>query len=394
MRSLQFVVACSAISTKMLNPNYPLMVSPGGHPDSFPDTEPFEFNSATYFLPMMSLLGVAISSIFLGQLSDKVGRKKPLLVMAIISGIGNIVKFYSKDTFWGFCISNLAFGFFLGNLPIAMAVVGDIFVTKRDKERELGNIVGIFVMGNSGGGVIAILMGESGLFAPLWIGAGLMFLAAVLLSVYFIEPGDKRLLASPETDGLVKSGIDDDDDNVKRPETINQVALWNVVGGALADNFGSTALFPLCLSPLAIETFRFNLVGANPPEDPFLSIVGYQWLSVMVALMVVPSTLMTPRVFDLIGPSGTCVFGNVFTGVLTIILLVLGNLDPTRVTFAFFVFFMVSTGLAGSFCLGALSMAQTAHNFFLLFSFQYGGFPFTGMNDVICKMYHIFNLQN
>ena len=89
MRSLQFVVACSAISTKMLNPNYPLMVSPGGHPDSFPDTEPFEFNSATYFLPMMSLLGVAISSIFLGQLSDKVGRKKPLLVMAIISGIGN-----------------------------------------------------------------------------------------------------------------------------------------------------------------------------------------------------------------------------------------------------------------------------------------------------------------
>ena len=37
-----------------------------------------------------------------------------LLVLAIISGIGNIVKYYTRATFWGFCITQLVFGFFLG----------------------------------------------------------------------------------------------------------------------------------------------------------------------------------------------------------------------------------------------------------------------------------------
>jgi hypothetical protein len=48
-------------------------------------------------------------------------------------------------------------------------------------------------MGNSGGGIIAILMQDSGLFAPLWVGAGLMFLSAIAISIWLIEPGDARL---------------------------------------------------------------------------------------------------------------------------------------------------------------------------------------------------------
>lgn len=141
--TLQFAVAMSAINTKMLNPStflgflidwliahqkrshdntqtdYAIMAG-GLHEDSFPDTDPFDFNSATYFLPMMSLLGVAISSIFLGKLSDKLGRKRIIFGLAVISGIGSIVKFFTRETFWGFCITQLVFGFFLGNLPVAM----------------------------------------------------------------------------------------------------------------------------------------------------------------------------------------------------------------------------------------------------------------------------------
>ena len=130
----------------------------GEHPESFTSTAPFGFNSATYFIPMCGLLGVAISSTLMGKLSDKVGRKQPLLWMAIISFAGNIVKYFTSDGFWPFCISNFVFGFFLGNLPVGMAYIGDIYSKKAEKEKELGMLVGVFVMGNAGGGIIAILM--------------------------------------------------------------------------------------------------------------------------------------------------------------------------------------------------------------------------------------------
>jgi len=320
--AVRFAVVAASISTKMLNPNYPIMVSPDvGHPESFPSTEPLGFNSATYFLPMCSLLGVAISSVFLGQISDRLGRKKVMIALAVISVAGNIVKYYTRYTFWGFCIAQFVFGLFLGNLPVAMAYVGDIFTSKKEREDQLSRLVSMFVMGNSGGGIIAILMNGSGLFAPLWVGAGLSVLSAILLSAWMIDPGDERL--KPIGKELLQDECDEDNQELARPETIDHCTMWNVVGGALADNFGSTALFPLCLSPLALQvyTLPFYEQGA----DPILSITGYQWLSVMVAGMVVPSTFLTPHMFSWLGVAGTCVIGNFFTGVLTFSLLLIGT---------------------------------------------------------------------
>ena len=50
-----------------------------------------------------------------------------------------------------------------------MAYVGDVFSSKKEKEKELGILVSFFVIGNSGGGIIAILMNDAGLFAPLLV---------------------------------------------------------------------------------------------------------------------------------------------------------------------------------------------------------------------------------
>ena len=64
--SVNFMITCSAINTKMLNPNFAIMCNPySGDEESFPNTSPFGFNSATYFLPMCTLIGVAIASIFI-----------------------------------------------------------------------------------------------------------------------------------------------------------------------------------------------------------------------------------------------------------------------------------------------------------------------------------------
>ncbi|KAL9182774.1 hypothetical protein ACHAXT_004053, partial [Thalassiosira profunda] len=334
--SVNFMITCSAVNTKMLNPNFAIMCTPGAHPDSFESTEPFGFNSATYFIPFCTLIGVALASTFIGTLSDRFGRKILLLILGWISAVGSIAKYYTKDTFWGFCACNFAFGFFLGNLPVGMAYVGDVEPSKKKKDDLLGFLVGCFVLGNSGGGIIAVLMGDVGLFAPLWVGAGLMVIANIGTHWFMIEPGDSRLRVDPVIEE--KLLLEEDADTIPRPETIHKRTLWNIVGGALLDNIGSTGLFPLCLSPLALQEFYGDFVEQG--EDPIMSITGYQWLSVCVALLVIPATQLTPYSFKYMGVAGTCVFGNFCTAVVTSILLWIGNAPSTELAFGMFVFVM------------------------------------------------------
>lgn len=194
-------------------------------------------------------------------------------------------------------------------------------------------MVGCFVLGNSGGGIIAVLMNEQGLFAPLWVGAGLMVIANVITHAYMIEPGDARL----EQEVTDKFTVDEDD-VVVRPDTIDKKTMYNIVGGAVLDNIGSTGLFPLCLSPLALDTFYGQFVNAG--EEPIMSILAYQWLSVCVALLVIPSTQLTPYSFVKMGVAGTCVFGNTCTAIVTSLLLWIGNMPASDLTFGFFVFVM------------------------------------------------------
>ena len=317
--TLRFAVSCASINSKLLNPNYPIMVSPGLHPESFPSTEPFSFNSATYFIPMCSLLGVAISSVFIGQISDRVGRKRVVLFLSVISGIGSIVKYYCRHTFWAFSISSFITGLFLGNLPVAMAYCSDVFTSKKEKEVQLGIIVGCYVTGTSGGGIVAILMDGSGLFAPLWVGAGCMFISSIVTACWMIEPGDNVESLQP----MGKALLSEKEEKQVRPDEIDSRTLWNIVGGALADNVGSTGLFPLCMSPLALNQYFVQFY--NKGEDPIMSITGYKWLTVMVAGMVVPSTMMTPYVFKKIGVAATCVCGNIFTAIVTFALLMIGT---------------------------------------------------------------------
>ena len=172
--SVNFMIICSAINKKMLNPNYAIMCTPesqSGNPASFPDTEPFGFNSATYFLPFCTLIGDGIAGIFIGALSDRLGtRKTIMLLLGWISTIGSVVKYYTRHTFWSFCISNLIFGFFMGTLPIGLAYIGDVEHDRKKKNELLGKLIGYALLGQAGGGIIAVLMADVGLFAPLLVG--------------------------------------------------------------------------------------------------------------------------------------------------------------------------------------------------------------------------------
>ncbi len=81
-----------------------------------------------------------------------------------------------------------------------------------------------------------------------------MVISAVTAHVYMIEAGDKRIDANVE-EKIELKGYDEEAEDVKRPEAIDRKTMWNIVGGALLNNIGSTGLFPLCLSPLALEQY-------------------------------------------------------------------------------------------------------------------------------------------
>ena len=263
----------------------------------------------------------------------------------------------------------------LGNLPVGMAYIGDVEQNQVKKNQMLGVLVGCFVGGNSGGGIIAVLMNDFGLFAPLWIGAVLMAIACIITMIYMIEPGDKRL--DIIDDKLI---LEDEGDIIKRPETIHKRTMYNIVGGALMDNIGSTGLFPLCLSPLALEQYY-------PAQ---MSIEAYQWLSVCVALLVIPSTQITPFVFKKIGVAGTCVFGNLCTAVVTGLLLMIGNLPATNLAFGWFVAVMYgeyittfSFNFTRSTFLWLIHKMSLKMQMHLPISLRYpAGFPFTVLSQL------------
>lgn len=193
-----------------------------------------------------------------------------------------------------------------------------------------------------------MLMNEQGLFAPLWVGAGIIVVANIITHAYMIKPGNDSQLKQGTDEKII---LDDDDAIFRRPDTIDKMTLYNIVGGSILDNIGSTGLFPLCLSPLALNAFYGQFVERG--EDPIMSVEAYQWLSVCVALLVIPSTQLTPISFVKIGVAGTCVFGNACTAVVTGLLLWIGNLPATEVTFGLFVFVMYAgmSSLTVSLCL-------------------------------------------
>ena len=71
--------------------------------------------------------------------------------------------------------------------------------------------------------------------------------------------------------------------------------------------------------------------------EPIMSQVAYKWISVLVALTVIPGTLISPPIYARVGPAGGCIVGNIITGIVTIGLLLIGIQTPSTALFGVFV---------------------------------------------------------
>lgn len=326
--ALRLGSVADAISGSILTPNYPFLSIPNSHPDSFPSTAPFGFTAATYFLPMTAMLGSALTSAFIGGWSDKYGRRPFLLTCVGFSVLGAIVKYLARNSFWGFCAANFVNGLFSSTLTVALAYVTDVHPGRTEKDQEIGLLVGLNMLGITGGGIIAILMQNTGLFTPLFFGAGLNAVALAFMYVYLVEPDGKLQF---------KETVDEEDK--VGPATLDWKTLSNVILGAILDNIGSAGLFPLALSPLMLETFNLDQKAAG--SEVIMTETEYKWITMLLATMVVFGAAMSSPVFARIGPAGGCVFGNLVTGAgIAGCILIARVPEPTTASFVGYVVFL------------------------------------------------------
>lgn len=148
----------------------------------------------------MLLLGILMSAYsfaqffaapILGQLSDRFGRKKILVLSKFGTCISYIILAYSQH-YWGFLIARLLDGVTGGNISVARAYIVDI-TKPQDRSKGMA-IIGIsfgvgFVLGPALGG---LLYGDkTGHMIPALVSGALSFLA-LLFTVFLLEEPKKH----------------------------------------------------------------------------------------------------------------------------------------------------------------------------------------------------------
>jgi MFS family permease len=152
-----------------------------------------------------------------------------------------------------------------------------------------------------------------------------------------VRTEDKVAIQEEATDEI----SDDKDEFLQKndiqdlPDEIDKKTMSIIITGAFVDIVGSKTLYPLCITPLAFDIFYRDFVVRG--ESPPLSLSGYQWLTILLALLVIPAAIIGPILFRKIGLASTCVMGNALTGLLTMLLLFVANIEtPTSWTCAWF----------------------------------------------------------
>lgn len=94
-----------------------------------------------------------------------------------------------------------------------------------------------------------------------------------------IEPKDIIASRAREREemGLKSAEDEEEDGGVPAPTQLNKKVFLTIILGALGDNIGSSGLMPLCLSPLAFNSFYTDFENQDLP--PVMSQVAYKWIS-------------------------------------------------------------------------------------------------------------------
>ena len=124
---------------------------------------------------LVSVYGLCqfISGPILGQASDKVGRKKILVLSQIGTCIGFIMLALSNNLFWVF-LARIIDGITAGNISVAQAYIADVTEPK-DRTQAFGMLGSAFSLGFMIGPALAGFLSDYGPHAPIYLAAFLSF---------------------------------------------------------------------------------------------------------------------------------------------------------------------------------------------------------------------------
>ncbi len=136
---------------------------------------------------------------YLGQLSDRYGRKKILILSQLGSAFGFLILGLAHSLPLLF-LSRIIDGITGGNISIAQAYIADV-TTSKNRARGMGLIGAAFGLGFILGPTIGGLLSQHGFLLPALISSGLALLTT-LTTALFLKESKRPALVNPKTSTL------------------------------------------------------------------------------------------------------------------------------------------------------------------------------------------------
>ena len=216
--------------------NAPASVTPEGgvHPDAFP-TVPLDFSLAVNVITSSLVLGGVFSSLTMGPMSDKLGRK-PLILIGLLGGaLGYFLMFFAGQVLQSYELFVCAMfinGLFSGTKSVMTAYLADVYAPEEFQQKQ--PILGLcMLVGGSSGGIFGgIVISATGrLWMAAWGGVIASIAFAAAIAVVMPEP-DKKKKADDDGQASTK-----DEEGSSVTKVTKRVLVLCIVAGAL-DSLG------------------------------------------------------------------------------------------------------------------------------------------------------------
>jgi MFS family permease len=159
----------------------------------------FASNVEVGYLSSAGVLGLGLGAAFLGQLADRIGRRKLVLIGLMLSVVGMVLSALAPD-FAILLVARFMSGGAVGAIGVCAVLIAQEYSSMKSRNLAIGlNTVG-FPMGSLIAGLVGVRLMDQfgGAYVPMfWVGATLS--AVVLLVALFLFPESLEFLLTRST---------------------------------------------------------------------------------------------------------------------------------------------------------------------------------------------------